>query len=188
MDKPEKNPSGAALVTLIERLTRLLRAAEHGAELIPAQWEALRYLSRANRFSNTPTAITRYLGATKGTISQTVKALERKGYIGKETRADERRSVSLTITPKGEDALKRSSWVALAASADDIKGKTRRRMQKGLEALLAEVVQQGQHPQFGSCPSCRHLEAEKPFCRFFQQQLVQDELELLCVAYAPSDE
>ena len=65
----------------LERLTRLMRAGEHEGGLNPAQWEALRYLSRANRFSNSPIALTRFLGSTKGTISQTIKALERKGFI-----------------------------------------------------------------------------------------------------------
>ena len=75
--------SGEMIALPFERLARLMRAAEHDAGLNPAQWEALRYLSRAIRFSNSPGALTRYLGATKGTISQTVIALERKGFITK---------------------------------------------------------------------------------------------------------
>ena len=73
----------ASIAWPLERLTRLMRAGEHEGGLNPAQWEALRYLSRANRFSNSPIALTRFLGSTKGTISQTIKALERKGYIAK---------------------------------------------------------------------------------------------------------
>ena len=34
------------------------------------------YLNQANRFSNTPQALTEYLGLTKGTVSQTVLVLE----------------------------------------------------------------------------------------------------------------
>ena len=77
----------------LERLARVMRAREHEDGLNPAQREALRYLARANRFSNTPGALTRYLGATKGTISQTVMALERKGLIAKAAR-DARKSVA----------------------------------------------------------------------------------------------
>ena len=65
----------------LERLTRLMRAGEHEGGLNPAQWEALRYLARANRFSRTPAALADFLGTTRGTVSQTVIALERTGHL-----------------------------------------------------------------------------------------------------------
>ena len=71
---------GRMIMWPLERLARIMRAREHEGGLNPAQWEALRYLSRANRFSDSPGALTRYLGATKGTISQTLMALERKHF------------------------------------------------------------------------------------------------------------
>src|ERR1700754_3675828 len=95
------------IVSTLERLARLMRAADFGDGLNPAQWEALRYLARANRFSNSPGALTRYLGATKGTVSQTVKSLERKSLIAKSGRADEKRSVALGLTDKGRGMLAR---------------------------------------------------------------------------------
>ena len=61
---------------LMERLSRLVGQTGHAHGMKPAQWDALRYLARANRFSRTPGALTAYLGATKGTVSQTVIALE----------------------------------------------------------------------------------------------------------------
>src|SRR6266540_3826854 len=94
--------AGRQIVQSLERLSRLMRASEFGDGLNPAQWEALRYLARANRFSNSPGALTRYLAATKGTISQTVIALERKGYIAKANRPGEKRSIILTLTARGE--------------------------------------------------------------------------------------
>ena len=95
----EDQADGAMIVWPLERLARVMRAREHEGGLNPAQWEALRYLNRANRFSNSPGALTRYLGATKGTISQTLMALERKGFIAKAERPGEKRSVSLSAKP-----------------------------------------------------------------------------------------
>jgi DNA-binding MarR family transcriptional regulator len=83
--------SSASLESEATPFTRLMRAGEHEGGLNPAQWEALRYLSRANRFSNSPIALTRFLGSTKGTISQTIEALERKGFITKGPRENEGR-------------------------------------------------------------------------------------------------
>ncbi len=129
---------GQALVYSLERLSRLMRASEFGGGLNPAQWEALRFLSRANRFSNSPGALTRYLGATKGTISQTVKALERKKLIEKSERPGEKRSVVLRLTPAGTEMMAQDPWSALARSCDALGGKTRRRMDRGLAEMLAK--------------------------------------------------
>lgn len=63
---------------LIDRLDRLARNGEVSGDLNPAQWEALRFVSRANRFSRTPAALAEYLGSTRGTVSQTLIALEKR--------------------------------------------------------------------------------------------------------------
>ena len=70
----EDDATGDLIVWPLERLARLMRAKEHEDGLNPAQWESLRYLARANRFSNSPGALTRYLGATKGTMVQDASA------------------------------------------------------------------------------------------------------------------
>src|SRR5437868_13866561 len=119
--------TGTHSTVVLERLARLMRASEHDGDLNPAQWEALRYLARANRFSNSPAALTRYLGATKGTISQTLMALDRKGYIAKAERPGEKRSITLTLTVKGKEKLKQHPWATLNLDIDELGGMTRRR-------------------------------------------------------------
>ena len=172
----------------LERLARLARAGEHGHGLNPAQWEALRYLARANRFSNSPGALTRYLGATKGTISQTVMALERKGYVTKAERAGERRSVLLVLTPKGHEALASNSWTRLATAAENLGPKTRRRLAKGLRELLATELSHGQHESFGQCLTCRffreHNKGRGPHhCMYFDEPLSEAETSQICIAH-----
>ena len=98
------------VVADLARLARLVRSAEHEIGLNPAQWEALRFLSRCNANSNSPIALTRYLGATKGTISQTIIALVNKGLVNKTNREGERRSVALTLTDEGREFLKEDPW------------------------------------------------------------------------------
>jgi DNA-binding MarR family transcriptional regulator len=151
--------AGTAIAAPLERLARLMRAGEYEAGLNPAQWEALRYLGRANRLSNSPGALTRYLGATKGTISQTVKALERKGFIVKTARPGEQRSIALVLTTKGEEALAHDPWRRLSTAAEGLGGKTRRRMLKGLRELLGAELKRGNHQSFGLCSTCRYFSA-----------------------------
>lgn len=190
----EDDIPGAAIAAPLERLARLMRAAEHGGELNPAQWEALRYIARANRFSNSPGALTRFLGATKGTISQTVMALERKGFITKAVRADEKRSVRLMLTAKGEDALTRDPWGRLASAVEALGGKTKRRMAKGLAQLLEAEVKRGQHPSFGTCASCRffrerggeQLAGGPHFCMQLEQPLGSGDMRRICAEHLPA--
>lgn len=191
--KDDEQITGQQLVWMMERLARLMRAREHDDGLNPAQWEAMRFLDRANRFSNSPGALTQYLGATKGTISQTLMALERKGYIAKAARPGERRSLALTLTAKGEEALKRDPWGGLAAMAGDLAGKTRRRMAKGMSALLAEQLRQGGHKSFGLCASCRFFrekgrnadQAGPHLCMLLEQPLSAADSKRICVEHEP---
>ena len=123
-----KSKSQDSPALALERLTRLIRAGEHGGGLNPAQWSALRYLARCNRFSNSPAALTRYLGATKGTVSQTLIALERKGLIAKSARPGEARSLVLTLTPAGEKLLADDPWSVLDTLLDQAGGKGRKKL------------------------------------------------------------
>jgi DNA-binding MarR family transcriptional regulator len=176
----------------LERLTRLMRAGEHEGGLNPAQWEALRYLSRANRFSNSPIALTRFLGSTKGTISQTIKALERKGFIAKGPRENEGRSISLSLTPKGSEALKHDPLAEFSKSLDDLSGKNRRRLAKGLADLLETDLKRREQPSFGTCPTCRHFRekgreadgASPHSCMFFEVGLSSADVQLICIAHS----
>jgi len=184
---------GPDIAHSLERLGRIMRAAEHDGGLNPAQWEGLRYLGRANRFSNSPGALTRYLGATKGTVSQTLKALERKGFIAKATRPGVNRSIILTVTEKGLKALDADPWNGVAKIAEELGGKTRKRLAKGLQEVLANALRKGGLRRFGSCPDCRFFrekgrqnDASGPhLCMLFDAALAPPELRQICVGYEP---
>lgn len=182
----------AEILAPLERLARLMRAGEHEGGLNPAQWEALRYLSRANRFSNSPIALTRFLGSTKGTVSQTIKALERKGYIAKGPRENEGRSINLSLTPKGNEALKIDPLAEFSRSLDDLSGKNRRRLAKGLGELLETELKRREQPTFGTCPTCRYFREKgretddggPHSCMYFDVALSGPETHLICIAHS----
>lgn len=158
---PEAGPATAAGVTdVIERLSRLVRAAEHEAGLNPAQWEALRYLARCNRFSNSPGALTDYLGATKGTVSQTLIALERKGLIVKAPRPGQRRSVALALTEAGRTLLEQDPWRSVERTGAALPAPARRLLADCLGTLLAGELARNGLKTFGICRSCRFFEPD----------------------------
>ncbi len=188
----KRDTENSEIVYPLERLARLMRAGEHEGGLNPAQWEALRYLSRANRFSNSPIALTRFLGSTKGTISQTIKALERKGFIAKSPRQDEGRSICLSLTSKGADALKHDPLAEFSKTLDDLSGKSRRRLTKGLADLLETDLKRREQPSFGTCSSCRHFREKgretddlgPHSCMLFDVGLSSAETQLICVEHS----
>jgi DNA-binding MarR family transcriptional regulator len=191
-DDDDTDAPPAAIAAALERLLRLTRAREHEGGLHPAQREALRYLARANRFSNSPGALALYLGATKGTVSQTLIALERKGLVTKAKRDGATRSVSLVLTDSGRQALETDPWQKLGQAVGDLGGKTRRRMARGLDALLRAELARGAHKSFGLCPDCRFFRSRSgrspdapDYCMLFDDSLGPQDVGRICVAHQP---
>jgi DNA-binding MarR family transcriptional regulator len=140
----------------LERLARLLRQSGHAKGLNPVQWEALRYLARCNVLSHSPGAMAKYLGSTKGTVSQTVMALEKKGLLSKHVDAKDQRGVALHLTEAGKALLVDDDLNVVKADIAELSDKTRRRFDRALDALLEQARLRGGEPQFGTCLSCRY--------------------------------
>lgn len=146
-----------SLPALLERIGRLMQGAMHSEGLPPAQWHALHYLGRANRFSRTPTALRLYLDATKGTVSQTLMALARKGLVRKERSRADRRSVSLQLTARGAAILARGPQAGLSTAVAMLAPRTRDDLSRGLADLLRLLLAQRHGQAFGICSTCRHF-------------------------------
>ena len=88
---------------LIECMTTLIRSEERKKctelGLQPVHFQVLHYLSRCNKYSNTPAAVANYLGMTRGTVSQSLIILDKKGYIGKTPDAADKRVV-IKVAPR----------------------------------------------------------------------------------------
>src|SRR3569833_2317288 len=94
-------------IELLEQAARILwfEGTRHG--LRDREWMALRFLSRANRFSRTPSALASYVGTTRGTASFIIGELERLGYLERKRSATDKRSVMLSVTQQGKKFLVR---------------------------------------------------------------------------------
>lgn len=146
---------------LIDRLGRLARAADHGGGLNPVQRAALRYLGLANRFSRSPAAVAEYLGATRGTVSQTLLALEAKGYLVRQTHPRDRRAVALELTAAGRRAAAEGAGIGLLAEAVARGcGAEAAALARFLEATLAAAIARRGGRAFGVCRTCRYFRAQ----------------------------
>jgi DNA-binding MarR family transcriptional regulator len=172
-------------VELIERLARIVSGAGHSNAMKPAQWDALRYVSRANRFSRTPGALTAYLGVTKGTVSQTLMSLERAGLVSKTIDAADRRSVKLELTDAGRDRLRRDEIARVQAMVDAMPELDRLRLDDALRQLLKTRLELEGGRAFGLCRTCRHFAADargpaKHHCRLLDEPLADAEADEIC--------
>ncbi len=176
---------------LIERLTRVLQNEAHAGGLKPTQWEALRYLARANRFSRTPSALTAYLGTTKGTVSQTVMALERKGLITKVSAPSDRRQVDLALTAAGRSLLEEDPYEHLSQSWAQLDGQAQEQLSESLALLLQEMLRRRKGRPFGVCRSCKFFRANaegngRHRCALLNQALTEADSALICVEQEPA--
>ena len=144
------------IANIINRLGRTIHALQFAEGLNPAQWDALRYLARANRYSRTPTALAEYLRTTKGTASQTLGSLESKGLITKVPDRKDRRVVLLDVTPAGIDILRRDPLMQLSRSAARL-GDDLDRANAFLENLAAGLETAAGVKGFGLCKDCTHF-------------------------------
>ncbi len=175
---------------LLERLASLIRVEERatavGAGLQPVHLEILRYLARCNRYSDTPAAVTEWLGATKGTVSQSVGHLVRRRLVSARRDVDDRRVVRLAPTERGNallaqalrpDALLRT----LSALGHDVEA--------SLEAVLTALQRARGGRTFGLCGTCRHLRHEdggRLRCGLTGEALRAADTRLVCREHEPA--
>ncbi|MBD9484848.1 winged helix-turn-helix transcriptional regulator [Pseudomonas sp. PDM14] len=185
--------TGTALFDLFERLTSLMRVwnRQHPllADLQPIQVSALLYLARCNHYSNTPLAVTEYLGLTKGTVSQSLKALEGKGLIVKAQDPRDKRSVHLELTAPALDLVAAIAPPAFLTEALAQMGDQAVQLERLFGTLLRTIQRNQDVPGFGLCHSCRFHEQRdgQPFCGLTQEPLAPAAIELICREHQPLD-
>ena len=179
-------PDGHAhLRALLDRLCRLAAQDDWQQDLNPAQQAALSYLARANRFSRSPSQVADYLMSTRGTVSQTLKALARKGLLREVPVPGDKRSRAYDLTPEGEAALNRVS--SLSDSLAELPKESRLQLQEGLERLLTATLRARGNRPFGLCRDCRHHRAQgqAAFCTLLQEPLSTAEIGQICHEQEP---
>ena len=147
------------LLELVERLGNLMRAEmrKAGADesLQPVHLHALIYLSKANRYSNTPQALADYLGLTKGTVSQTLLLLDRRGLIERFEDDIDRRVVRLRLSSAGEQLLAESQPALPWQNATrNISPNRIRNATSALREALVTLQEDNEGTVFGECSSC----------------------------------
>ena len=132
-----------------------LRKSGADESLQPVQLQALTYLSKANRYSNTPQALADYLGLTKGTVSQTLLLLDRRGLIERFEDDIDRRVVRLRLSSAGERLLNESQpALAWQNATRNISPNRIRNATSALREALMTLQEDNEATTFGACQTC----------------------------------
>lgn len=170
---------------ILERLGALVQqslredAARHG--LLPIHLQILSYLERANRYSDLPIAVAEYLGITRGTVSQSLQLLERRGLLVKQADPEHGRRVHLVLTRAGK-ALVRDCWSRRLQTALEALPPATRPLDDALRALLVALQRQNGQRAFGTCRRCVHFSstARGGRCGLTGEPLARAQTERIC--------
>jgi DNA-binding MarR family transcriptional regulator len=128
-----------AVAELFEHLSRAIYSLSFSEGLNPAQWNALRYLNRANPSSRTMSAFAKFHVTTRSTASQTLAALVRKKLIKKTRDSEDGRVIRLELTPKGRKLLERDPVNHLVAALATLPPDRQRVAADTVESLIKAV-------------------------------------------------
>jgi MarR family transcriptional regulator, negative regulator of the multidrug operon emrRAB len=172
---------------LIDRITTLLRSEERKRYLAmglqPIHVQILEYLAQCNRLSDTPAAVTEYFGLTKGTVSQSLQVLERKGYIEKTANPLDRRILHLNLSPEGHDLLDEILGIDMLPHAcKTLNDDQFEEINKALNTALIALQAANNLRSFGVCHTCKKMsEVDNHYlCELTQEPLSRDDTMKIC--------
>ncbi|MGZ8182318.1 MAG: MarR family winged helix-turn-helix transcriptional regulator [Methylobacter sp.] len=178
------NPS--KLFDPIERMGALIRAEERkqckelGLQAVHVQ--ILDYLSICNKYSNTPSAISDYLGITRGPISQTLIHMDKKGLIEKYADVSNKRIVHVSITPYGMDILYQLKQKSMLKEASLIFKKNVSYSLEPFVQALTSLQKANNSKSFGVCKTCKYFckTANGGVCGLTKENLSENNSEQIC--------
>lgn len=172
---------------LLDRLTSVLRSEQREAGLAhglqPVHFGCLLFLSQANRYSDTPAGATEFLGATKGTVSQSLLLLERRNLIRRSPDPRDKRVAHLELTAEGRRVLD-ECWPSprVREALASLPAQERTTLETSLLGFLTALQRAGGGRSFGVCSTCRLFErAGSGFrCGLTGERLVKKQTTKIC--------
>lgn len=190
-DEINMNPN--EMYEYMERIANLIRTSVRktglASGLQPVQMEALHYLNRCNRYSNTPVAVAEFLGLTKGTVSQTLGVLKFNGLVEKITDERDRRVVHLSLTPLGVEIIDKSIPPDVLKTALEVLPESEQlSMARSMKNLLLSLQRANGLKTFGPCKTCVHHQYAEDglrHCGLTRETLSEDDAERICREHFP---
>jgi DNA-binding MarR family transcriptional regulator len=185
--KQEPAGGGRELAELALQLGRAVYGESPQSGITPAQWTALRYFARANRFSRTVSAFAQFHATTRGTASQTIKGLVTRGYLRRTRSERDGRSARFDLTPRSRTLLVQDPLEHLVRRAAELAPAARDGTVMALRELLTGLARERAQALPGRCALCGHLGGGAGGnwrCGLMQEPLAEDELGQLCARFS----
>lgn len=183
------NADKESLSRLLDRIGRMARGLQYCHGLNPAQWDSLRFVAQANRFSRTPGALAIFLGTTKGTASQTLNALEKKGYLTRVPDPDDKRVRHIELTSAGAELLAEDPLNCLDVAIERLPSAVIDTMAQGLSELCSNMQARCGGQDMGICTSCGHFQGATDDgnmrCGYKQADLSCEDAKRVCINFDP---
>ena len=181
-----KPDNGVHVADLVLQLGRAAYADCTAGGLTQAQWMALRFFARANRFSRNVSGFADFHATTRGTASQTVKSLVEQGYLQR-TRSDkDGRSARFDLTARADEKLADDPMDDLVRAVGALGDRQKEQAAESLQQIMMNLAKGRGGRMLGACTLCGHLQTGDTFrCRLMQESLDASELEQLCVRFMP---
>lgn len=131
-------------------------------------------------------AVSDYFQLTKGTVSQSLKILEVRGYVEKRPNNKDGRSVHLYVSGA---ALLAAHWppLLLRNAVQQLSAVEEAEIQQALQTLLTALQRGNEQQRFGICATCRYHQAESTGyrCGLTGETLLPNEIDLICREHEP---
>lgn len=181
----------ANIFNIIERMGALIRSEERkkctefGLQSVHLQ--VFDYLSRCNKYSDTPAALANYLGMTRGTVSQTLLLLEKKGFVKKTSDTNDRRVVHLSLLSKGKAMLEQAKPNDLFNQASGLLSNvTTESYNEAFTSVLTALQKANKSNTFGTCRTCQHFTylPDGYLCGLTKENLTEEDSGKICQEHA----
>lgn len=136
----DPKPATHGLARLIEQVGKAAYNLGYTPGLNPAQWAALRYFDEATIERRTVTGFAQFQGTTKGTASQTIAALVRKGYLRRIADKLDRRVHRLALTDEGLALLRADPLSELSRALETLSEPERWALAESMEKVLRQLI------------------------------------------------
>jgi DNA-binding MarR family transcriptional regulator len=176
------------IVAALERLSEAFRvllwneAKEHN--LSPIQIQILLFVRYHPDARCKVSHLATEFNMTKATISDAVRALEQKGFIGKEPEPDDTRSYVILLTPKGEEMVRRTEGfgMPLVGSLAQLSDHQKLVLLESLLEMIYRLQKAGIVSLQRMCFSCRFFENSPGgyYCRMLGKPLAKQDLRVDC--------
>jgi DNA-binding MarR family transcriptional regulator len=184
IDKPH---TSERIAELLVHVGRAAQSEDARSVLTAAQWTCLRFFARANGSTRTPSAFASFQATTRGTASQIIKSLERRGLVTRTLSERDRRSVCFDLTLEGRAMLEHDPLRDLVGLIDGLGNAESTRFLMTLSRLASALAAQRHVPSFGTCRDCSHFgtSGDAAYCACMAAELAADDTQKLCASYTP---